>query len=288
MSKSLAGYREKIPYNKNLSVNMYLGSNSEEVPCHYHNAFEIIMPIDGECCVIIGDTVHILSPNDVLFIAPSINHSIQRRGKGQHYLLNVNTSIFKEVPESQDLLQSFSSYAIYDSSINATSIELLNRRIEMLWEHYQSNAPYKYFHFYASIMVLFAIAGRINLEDTFHNRILLSERHIDKYKDELDAICKYIDDHCVKKLRAQDIAAEYGFSLSHFNRLFVSYTGMSFSSYLNKQRISFAKKLLCVEKEATIITIGMQSGFSSISSFNRIFKMETGITPSEYRNTHYV
>jgi AraC-like DNA-binding protein len=38
-------------------------------------------------------------------------------------------------------------------------------------------------------------------------------------------------------------------------------------------------------KHYTVLGIGLECGFNSKTSFNRIFKEETGLTPTEYKRT---
>jgi len=59
-------------------------------------------------------------------------------------------------------------------------------------------------------------------------------------------------------------------------------TGDSFVKFINTYRIKEAKKLLIDDqnKILTLDAIGKAAGFSSTSTFNRVFKAETGVTPS--------
>lgn len=284
MIKSLTGYREDLEYNESIPAVMSLMDNAEEMPMHYHNAFEVIMVIEGECIVTLGGVDYTLLEGDALFISPGIIHSLKGNGAGKKYILNVNAGIFREVPESEKLLESFSSFAIYDENVAENIRILIRKRMQILWSHYSSDAVYKHFHFYASIMVLFAIAGTANLEAERINTI--NERHTDKHKAILDQICDYINKNCEKNLDAEEIARRNGFSVSHFYRLFTAYTGKSFAVYLTEQRVILAKRLLSMNLSSNIIDVGMLCGFTSISSFNRAFKKITGITPSVFRKRH--
>lgn len=59
----------------------------------------------------------------------------------------------------------------------------------------------------------------------------------------------------------------------------------NFAAYLNSQRIAEAKAALAdrTQDEVPILTIALDAGFGSLGPFNRAFKAETGMTPSEYR-----
>jgi AraC-like DNA-binding protein len=59
----------------------------------------------------------------------------------------------------------------------------------------------------------------------------------------------------------------------------------NFNSFLNHYRIAETRAALADPAQATvpILTIALDSGFSSLGPFNRAFKAETGLTPSEFR-----
>lgn len=59
----------------------------------------------------------------------------------------------------------------------------------------------------------------------------------------------------------------------------------NFNAFLNRYRIGDAKVALsdATQREVPVLTIAMDAGFQSIGPFNRAFKAETGMTPSEFR-----
>ncbi|TPQ41822.1 AraC family transcriptional regulator [Bradyrhizobium guangdongense] len=59
----------------------------------------------------------------------------------------------------------------------------------------------------------------------------------------------------------------------------------NFNAFLNRYRIDDAKVALAdmAQREVPVLTIAMDAGFQSIGPFNRAFKAETGMTPSEFR-----
>jgi AraC-like DNA-binding protein len=56
----------------------------------------------------------------------------------------------------------------------------------------------------------------------------------------------------------------------------------NFSNWINSLRVERSKKLLSENKNFTIEAIAKESGFNSKSNFNRVFKIETNLTPSEW------
>lgn len=59
----------------------------------------------------------------------------------------------------------------------------------------------------------------------------------------------------------------------------------NFTAFLNHYRIEEARNALAdaAQAEVPILTVAIDAGFGSLPPFNRAFKAETGLTPSEYR-----
>jgi AraC-like DNA-binding protein len=63
------------------------------------------------------------------------------------------------------------------------------------------------------------------------------------------------------------------------------FTAPNFNQFLNQFRVEHAKVLLECQSNMTwpILVIGLESGFASAVSFNRVFKANTGQLPKQYR-----
>ena|SRR3569833_118666 len=83
-------------------------------------------------------------------------------------------------------------------------------------------------------------------------------------------------------VRLTDIAARVGMSQSGLSRYFARATGQSFSDTLRKLRLAKARQLLEFTDEP-ITAIARSSGYNNLSNFNRRFRQEHGLTPSEFR-----
>jgi AraC-like DNA-binding protein len=69
---------------------------------------------------------------------------------------------------------------------------------------------------------------------------------------------------------------------SAFCHYFKKYTRKTFTQYVNEVRIGYACKLL-IETDLNVSEIGYQSGYNSLSRFNKCFKLHRGKTPLGYR-----
>jgi AraC family transcriptional regulator len=92
----------------------------------------------------------------------------------------------------------------------------------------------------------------------------------------------YIDMHCLRAIRLEELAEITGLSQSHFSHSFKASTGSSPHTWQMNARISRAKVML-THKEASLTDIATETGFSDHSHFSRVFKCHQGISPSQWR-----
>jgi AraC-like DNA-binding protein len=59
----------------------------------------------------------------------------------------------------------------------------------------------------------------------------------------------------------------------------------NFNAFLNRYRLDEAKAALADpdQSEVPVLTIALDAGFQSLAPFNRAFKVDTGLTPTEFR-----
>lgn len=73
-----------------------------------------------------------------------------------------------------------------------------------------------------------------------------------------------------------------GVSYSYFKRLFIMKFQLSPIKYITKRRISYACDLL-VSNKYSVSDISSMTGYSDVYYFSRVFKENTGMSPSEYK-----
>ena len=119
----------------------------------------------------------------------------------------------------------------------------------------------------------------------------LSDEIICNQKDasadlELTEICQYIQDHLSEQMTLEYIAGMFNISVSKLKLLFHRKFDAGVIAYINKQRIIKASELI-KNTSLTYTEIAEQLGFGSLHYFSRMFKKETGMSPSEYKNHPY-
>lgn len=96
-------------------------------------------------------------------------------------------------------------------------------------------------------------------------------------------IIAYINEHLAEEIYLDVLAAQFKMSGGYVSFYFKSKTGVNIVDYINETRIAKASSLLA-DEGLKIRDVAEAVGYKNITSFNRMFKKYTGLTPSEYRS----
>jgi len=94
---------------------------------------------------------------------------------------------------------------------------------------------------------------------------------------------KYIRERFQERITLDEAAQAVNASTRHFCKVFKQATGITFTDYLARTRVEKAKHLL-QNPHLRVSEIAFETGFDSISQFNRSFKRITGMSPTQLRS----
>ncbi len=105
-----------------------------------------------------------------------------------------------------------------------------------------------------------------------------------KEKDQriLTKIEDYLNKNYDRKVSREELAKYLGFNCEYLSRIFKKETGVLLSDYINTFKLDRVKYLLRTT-DTSVSDIALQEGYENFSNFTRLFKKETGCTPTEYR-----
>ncbi len=101
-----------------------------------------------------------------------------------------------------------------------------------------------------------------------------------KQQERMHRIYQFVEKNFQQSIDVVAIAEEVSLTVPAFCRYFKKSTHMTYTDFVNQYRINFAKKLLLQNK--TVTETCFESGFESLSYFNRVFKKLTGVVPSKF------
>ena len=113
----------------------------------------------------------------------------------------------------------------------------------------------------------------------------LTDPELQRLKDKLMTLMHEKGAYLNSQLRLKDVADLMGTKSYKITEVINRGCGTNFNELINALRTQHAKKLLTdpAHNHESILAIAFESGFSSKSAFNEIFKKNVGMTPSRFR-----
>lgn len=278
--------KEVVQFRNNSSIRIWYNDIERSFEEHWHNALELIVPIENYYDVVINQTVHRIYPGEIAIIPPGELHSLIAPETGLRFIYLFDISFASQFADFARL-QTVLSHAIHITKNSHPDIyESCYMLLTRIRNEYFTGTDMTEFIIYSLLFNFFAKLSQNHIETTakeIHFESLKQKEYIKKFHD----VLAYIDTHYMEDLCLEDISASIGFSKYHFSRLFKQYTNFTFCDYLNYRRIKAAENLLC-KNELTVTEVALQAGFSSISTFNRLFKQLKGCSPREFRSKNTI
>lgn len=273
-------------YLSNSTIRFWLNYQEEGYVEHWHLDLEMIIPIENNYTVIVGQNTYVLSPGDILIIPPGEAHKLISPGSGMRLIYIMELSILSHI-RGYSLLTSYLSYPVVINQQNCPEIYKSEIKLIMeLCEDYCSDDNLREFIIYPKLIQFFSIYAhyRMTQERKAEPAAPITQKQRMQI-DQMNAVLTYIDTHFAEDITLEQAADVAGFSKYHFSRLFKQHSGQNFYEYLCFRKIKSAKTLLLIP-HIPVTEVALRSGFSSLATFNRTFKKMTNCTPTHYRQLY--
>ena len=101
-------------------------------------------------------------------------------------------------------------------------------------------------------------------------------------KSTMERVVQYILSNYNHELRLEQLANIFGYNSAYLGKVFHQYTGENFNNYLDRIRITEAKRLLSLD-EYKVYEVAEMVGYTNINYFHNKFKKYVGISPLSYK-----
>ena len=243
-------------------------SRLKDVELHQHDCYEIIVNVEGEGIAEIGGKEYPFTPGSIHVTPPDMPH--RKRAEGGFRDLYLNTDILQQsaIPGKRKSGIREPLFLSDDSSGTMQGLLgiLLSRYLNQPEEDAMTETLYN--------AVLQMLEERI--------RFTPSNPVVSEVIRTITASYSDPDFQVTEALTAT------GYSKDYLRRCFHEATGMSPHTYLKEIRMRFARRLL--ERNdllrLPVSEIALMCGFYDPAYFCRLFRAETGITPTAYQKKH--
>ncbi len=246
---------------------------------HRHdNSIEICYYLKGEQYYQIEDSIFKLKGNDFLIIPPNVPH-----GSGNHPE-NIGELFWLQISLCEE-----ETLCFLPKKAAVFLIEALRKKEKQIFVGAYTLKP----------ILEKILKGLENTESPFNKiyvnnlitrllmeTILLAQKtpHSSQITQKLSIIDAFINKNMDRQIYVDELAELLSFSTAYFKTWFKQNFGTPPKTYINRQKISTAKKMM--GNQTNVTQIAYDLGFNSSQYFATVFKKHMGVTPKEYIKLH--
>ena len=242
---------------------------------HWHKEIEFTYLVTGKLIICVDEVMHELHEGELFVVSGGVVHYyIETEEKYKVGIEKMSLQAFDGFSKKvKDFFRGFYSSVLYvakDDQIKTIFrdiINLISKQNIVIQE---------------SVLISRIIDLTVYLSS--HEELIKNREEYRKNSDAelLERMRTYFAEHYNEKIGLADMASHLGFSESYCSKYIKKKTNMNFLEYLNSCRIMRAETLLRTT-ENSVTEIAYAIGFTSIQSFNRVFKSFCDESPTEYR-----
>ncbi|MCU0374112.1 MAG: AraC family transcriptional regulator [Chitinophagaceae bacterium] len=247
---------------------------------HHHACYELTCIVQGKGRRLVADSQEPFEQGDLVLCGPFLPHSWvseeANTAPARAWVLHFSTESLAALTPFADAyqIQSLVKQAAFGLCLPKADLAI----VQLMQALYQLEGLAQLAHFVQLIHLLLPMQGKKLASANYH---LPQQNTITESR--LNVAMQYLQ----KKFTTPDASIAQVANLIHmsksaFCKFFKRNTGITFSTYLNELRISYACKLL-IETERNIEQVAVAAGFESTTYFNRVFLKTKGLQPAKFR-----
>ncbi|MBE6861465.1 MAG: helix-turn-helix domain-containing protein [Ruminococcus sp.] len=283
MIKHLSGDYETVEYDRTRFVMLYDNDDFEEYPTHWHNAVEIIMPLQGTYTACTGGHTYVLNERDII-ILPSGELHLLPQAEGRRLIFQCDNEVLEDNLALNAVLPSISDVLVITPETDKKLHLFVQKCMLDISTEYFSDNPLADTRIYV-LLINMMLAVREHQLKQQTSAIADSDENFHKFNEKFNKVIKFIDKNYMHDISLDTLADIAGYSKYHFSRIFKQFSSMSHVTYINRRRIKAAEALL-LDPKLSVTDVAVNSGFSSLTTFNRVFKEIKHCTPSEFKKLY--
>ncbi len=243
---------------------------------HFHDYYEIVIVVDGSIRFECENETCLPERGDVILIPPhrlhiSLLDAEETRYDRYKFYLYENALEQLGGTALLDFIHRCEGHHVY-YSLQQALVERMLGLFRMLDDALQAEQPADHALANGLLLQIFYILN-IPSEKSVVAKTMLPPKAL--------KLQNYLDKHFAEFTSVSNLADSFYYSREYVSRLFKKHFHITINDYVTKLRVSHSQHLMAADFSLTDICF--QSGFGSLSAFNRAFHKETGMTPSAYR-----
>ena len=258
---------------------------SNWVYSHYHEYIELLYVLEGEYEVLLEGEITHLPEKSMFVVQAGEAHETRQLGKKQtllciKFLPQILYSSEQSVTELEYsipyVFENFSKCRKFDAAV------LKDTFIPQVFEEICQEKKAEKFGYELAlrshVLRIFLWLMRYWHERAGDLQLTMPNRKVAVL---LQKTREYVKE-CYQTVTLSEVAQKCGVSYGYFSRVFNQYMKMSFSDYVNRERINHSLKLLTFT-DLSITEVALTVGFSTTSYYIQMFKKYKSISPNRFR-----
>ena len=275
---------ESYGFDRFSAFNLSTGYKERSYQAHWHSYGEIVLVGPGKTNIfMVNQNTYELVEGDFLLIWPMEMHAIIDADRQESLVIQFSNAFINTLFDLQRIMHFYRSLHVLCINSHPQLVARLRTIADKMKEVFLAAGADRELRCCMLLMEFMLTLDQHREE--FVPEIRNGDSY--SYSDTVMRRIIMVTDYIKNNLTADDLsqgamAGMAGISKDYFSRSFRNVTGTNYSKWLNMIRLEKATELLA-DKQLTLTEIAMRSGFQSISSFNRVFREEKGMSPGEYR-----
>lgn len=256
---------------------------------HFHPHYQLFLVEEGTGTRFIGDSIRPFTEGDLVLLGPNLPHlwrsdkpyftnqsGLHSRGIVVYFTENFLGDTFlkhQEMGHLRELLENARRGLEWTGSTQNQAIRSLRQLTKM---------PSGF----GRVLGFLTLLHELSIANThqFITSIGYTNTAKQSETDRIQLVHDYVLSHFHDQICLDTISDLVGMTPSAFCRYFKTRANKTFSDFVAEVRVGHACRLL-VDGERSVTQISFESGYRTLSNFNRQFKEVTGYTPSGYVRT---
>lgn len=256
---------------------------------HFHSEFQLFVVLRGTGTRCIGDHVQPFKPGDLVLTGPNLPHlwrSDPEYFEGDNQLWTEGIVVyFPEDFFANQFLQKTEVHSVRQLLLKSgRGLAFRGRTVEKVKRMMMRLLAKKDFDCIVHLLKMLHV-----LAESDEYTLLADPGYANTLKasdtERMNNVHAYVMKNFREKITLEEVAAVANLTPSSFSRYFKTHANKTFSEFLTGIRIRYSCKLL-TEKKMSIAQACYDSGFNTLSNFNRQFKAFTHYTPLAYRRLY--
>lgn len=260
----------------------YTYSDKMEPPeYHCHDFYEIYIHLRGGQYFGVDDGLYLLKPNQLFIVPPFSMHGLSSASVLKNYeraYLNLSPEVLSILGcEQIDLDQFFRTYTAQGQNTFQLTAEDAARCVGWIKELQsapRTEDPLALFGHYAVLINFLNVVCRGIRQSQAVTGGAVSNSIIQK-------VLTYINSNYTQPLKIDQLAKQFGVSVSYLSHEFARFTNRSVYDYVLYRRVMLACQMM--QSDTSLNAIAYQCGFNDYSNFLRVFNKMLGASPSQFR-----